>query len=506
MAALFLAAMGAGCVQEPPHAKPLRIGISIPSDLEKPLPDEYPLAFAFLTDLVLAVYSEDAGVGLWTKTEPLYPDHLRLFPAFSFTQERDDGKTFYAELKPNIFFHDGSIATADDVEFSLNRLRDRNFAGKRVKFAKLSSRSFTLSSDRPEYWENIIEVPLKKRARVEGGKSISAGPYIITAVDRERRKVSLKAFEKYVNGHPLAHEVEYRLYNNSQLAMFGFMSDEADFICGLNRGQGKLIGKNHGIRVVGYIAPQIYMLAFNTSSPLMNDILLRKAVSLLMNRHDLVANSDSLEGGAIPSQYQFAMSNPVTNPQADPPSLVKAFKLLQQAGYIRTAKGWEKNGKPIRISVGLFSSLSAYIPEARVIVRWLNDAGLATSFELAKDGDPEVHKSFDILFGWTLDQMEFSQNHIIFTPGENMFNSTDPYPESLLAGVKSAALTAGSKDSIVRKIADLSYSAPLFYPVEYCAGRGNTGYEEMFFRSPIVYSVITRNTPPASLRDTKEPS
>lgn len=150
--------------------------------------------------------------------------------------------------------------------------------------------------------------------------------------------------------------------------------------------------------------------------------------------------------------------------------------------------------------MGLFSSLSVYIPEARIIVKWLTDAGLNSAFELVKDGDRQVHNKFDILFGWTYDQMEFAQNHIIYAPGENMFQSTNPYPEALLAGAKSSSLTTRSKDAIVRKIADLNYSVPLFYPVEYCAGRGDMGYTDMFFRSPIVYSVITGNTPSTSLR------
>lgn len=332
MAALLVAAMGAGCVQEPPHVKPLRIGLSLSPDIPNPSTDEEPLAFGLLTDLFLAVYSEDAGVDLWTKPEPLSPGHLRIFPAFSFVQERDGGRTFFAELKPDVFFHDGSIATADDVEFSLNRSRDSNPANQRVKFAKLSHRTFTLSSDRPEYWENIIDVPLKKRARAEGEKSISAGPYIIRNVDRERRKVRLKAFEKYVNGPPPASEIEYKIYNNSQMAMFGFLEGETDYMCGLNWGQKKLFGENKDVHIVGYLTPMIYMLAFNTSKPPMDDIFVRKAISLLINRRDLIANSDSLRGGAIPSQYQFAMSNPVTKPHADPPSLEEAFKLLQKGG------------------------------------------------------------------------------------------------------------------------------------------------------------------------------
>lgn len=501
--ALLLASMGMSHAHEQPRAKALRIGLPYPSFISNPLPDEEPLAFEFLADLVLGTYSEDVGADWRAKGEPLYLNHQRVFPAFSTAQELDGGKTFFAELKQNVFFHDGSIATVDDVEFSLKRDLKRDPSIRRVKFAKLSHSSFTLSSDRPENWMKVLDAPLKKQART-GEKSVSAGPYVIMDVDRKKRRVSLKAFEKYVNGPPRATEVEYTFYNNSEAAMFGLLDGETDFMCGLRLRQKKMIVGYSDRKVVRYASHDNFMLMFNTAKPPMDDILVRKAISLFLDRQGLVSASESLQGAAIPTQYQFAMSSPVTKPHADPPDPDGASKLLEKAGYIRTVKGWEKDGKPLKLYMLLAEHRTAYIPEARIISKGLNEAGVNVTFDLVpfiNYADRRVFDKFHIMFGASYDKMDFESNSSYFEPGElNVFQPMDPGLATLLAGARSDSLTTSAKEAIIRKVADSTYSAPLFYPVDFCASNGDTGYEDVFFRSPMIFSVINRNAPSAPLQ------
>jgi ABC-type transport system substrate-binding protein len=320
-------------------------------------------------------------------------------------------------------------------------------------------------------------------------------------VDREKRKAHVKAFEKYVNGPPLAPEIEYTFYDNSEKAMFGFLAGEADFMCGLSRGQEKAIGKLPGIRVVKYASLYIYMLAFNTIKPPMDDILARKAISLLIDRQDLVSRSEYWRGGAIPTQYQFAMSPPVTTPQAGSPAPAEAFKLLKKAGYARTTKGWEKDGKPLRISMGLLSITSPYVAEARIIKRWLEEAGFYIDFETSTDSND--YDKYHVSFIQTYDKVDFENNSFEYEPGNswNIFKSTDPAPAILLAGAKSSSITISAKEAVIRKIADYYYSVPLFYSIEYCVGRGSAKYDDVFFRSPMLFSAINRLIPPGPLRD-----
>ena len=503
-AAILIAATGASHAQIQQRSKLLRIGLPFPYPMEYAGPDEEPLAFDKLTDLTLGTYSEVAKGDWKVRGEPLYHTHQRVFPAFSAARELDDGKKFFAELKPNILFHDGSTATVDDVEFSLKRHPDRYPAIGRIKFTKLSSNSFTLSSDRPEYWLKILDTPLKKRMGA-GEKSISAGPYIIASVDRQKKKVRLKAFKQYVNGPPLAPEMEYTFYANPEMAMFGFLEDETDFMCGLSPGQERALGSLIGKIVVRYTSNFSYILAFNAAKPPMDNILVRQAISSLIDRPGLVSKSDALKGEAIPTQYQFVMSPPVTKAYAEPPKEEEAFMRLKKAGYVLTPRGWEKGGKPIKLLMQVPSTLSSCIPEARIIARWLREAGVDTSIEIV-DMDTSYRaniKKSHMVFSWVFDKLEFQKNYTYFEPGgaENLFQSTDPAPAALLAGVKSDSLTPSSKEEIIRQIGSYSYSAPLYYPIEYCAGRGNTGYENIFFRSPFLFSVINRNAPSDQLKN-----
>jgi ABC-type transport system substrate-binding protein len=500
IAVLLLTSMGASHAQEQPQSKPFRLGLPYPTVHVPAQPGMDPLEYEALTDVDLTTYAEDAGAD-WRKKEYLIPfNDQPIFPIFSTAEERDGGRSFYAELKPNALFHDGSIATLDDVEFSLNRFPDRTIAHNNILFTKLSRNSFTLSSHRVENWIRFLNVPLKKRTKAGGG-IVSAGPYIVTSVDMKKRKVRLKAFEKCVSGPPLAPEVEYTLYRNSDKMMFGFLAGEIDFMCGLNYSQEKVLGNIQGRTVMRYADASLVQLVFNTAKSPTDNVLVRKAISLLIDRHALVSRNNTLRN-AIPSQIQFAMSPPVSKPYADPPAPVEAFKLLQKAGYSRTAKGWEKDGMPIRISIEIPTLHSSYISEARLITRWLNEAGLNANLSL-NSGDylHRISSDHHIKISEMHDKFEFSENSELYRPGSssNLFRNTDSEPANMLAGAKSALLTTTSKEAIIRKVAEYYYTVPLFYPVAVCVGKGGTGYEEMFFRSPILHSTMVRTAPPGQL-------
>jgi ABC-type transport system substrate-binding protein len=494
--------MGVSYGQQQPQVKPLRMGLThigylgdVPSDYE-------PLSLPQLTDFSL---KEIIGSiqGELESIEGLHYQYFQpVYPAFSFLQERDGGKVFYAELKPNIYFHDGSLATIDDLEFSLYRNLYRDpFAIKRIKFKRLSAVAFTLSSDRLENWYRLLDTELRKRVGA-GKMSISAGPYIITAVDRAKQKVSLRKFDKYFAGPPLVPEIEYTLYKNSQMAMFGFLANEVDYLCGLNKGQIEAIGNIPNLRVERYTDLYIFALWFNILKPPMDDIRVRKAISLLIDRKSFLTKSDYLRNSIIPTSYQFAMSSPVTKIHADPPNPAEASKLLQEAGYVRKAQGWEKGGKPLHIAMHMHNRQRGYIPEVRMLKKFLEEAGLKVTFEVApfnysNTGATSIPDKYDISFMLDYDKSLFELNAAKYIPGDpnNYYGTMDAAPGNMLAGAKSGSITPGEKEAIIRKVAEYYYEAPLFYLTDYCVGRVGTGYEDLFFSSPFMYSSIIHNTP-----------
>lgn len=498
--ALLVATMGVSYGQQQPQGKPLRIGSASPLSFDGMQANDVPGAPIHLANVSLETVFELAQISQKSNEAILLLKHQIINPPFSYTEERDGGKTFYAELRPNILFHDGSTVTMDDVEFTLQYWNRIPGPFKYLKFKKLSASAFTLSSVKTELWHRILDCDLRKKVgKVE--KPVSAGPYILVSVEKGGKKSRLIAFDKYFLGPPPVREIEYTWYDNLQMAMFGFLAGETDYQCGLNKGQVKDIGKIPGIMVKRYAYCDVFAIWFNLSKPPMDDIRVRKAISLLIDPSALVANSEYLRDSAIPTSYEFATSIPVTKPHTNPPNPAEAYELLKKAGYVRTTKGWAKDGKPIRIVMQTYSRYAHYIPEFRIIKKWLDEAGLSSTIKIMPNSGvrPKNIDEYDLLLIHDYDKLFFFENAARYTPGDpyNYFGSTDPAPANLLAGAKSGSITPGEKEAIIQKLAEYHYTVPLFYTINYCVGRVGAGYEDLFFKSPMVLSAITTPSDPS---------
>ena len=139
------------------------------------------------------------------------------------------------------------------------------------------------------------------------------------------------------------------------------------------------------------LGTELEHIDFNMRNPLLTDINLRKAISLLINRHDLARVTGMPPG--LPMALGFLHPGltglPLRTDRGDilnakvfqhpvwgyAPS--EAIALLQQSGWIReTSKIWTKEGTPLEVDLDTSQVDHMRSETVRTLVRQLTDAGI----------------------------------------------------------------------------------------------------------------------------------
>lgn len=130
--------------------------------------------------------------------------------------------------------------------------------------------------------------------------------------------------------------------------------------------------------------PCARQIEFNTTQPPWDDAALRKAVSLIIDRNQIVAVA--YEGTTTPSSTMFAQFGSMQpfvdavvdagygiSPEAD---VDAARALIEAAGYTLNGDVYEKDGTPLEANIHVNSASTEYTKTIDVVVEQLNRAGI----------------------------------------------------------------------------------------------------------------------------------
>ncbi len=232
-----------------------------------------------------------------------------------------DGKTFTFKLRQGVKFHDGSDFTAEDVVYSVFRIKNpevfeemgapRNLRDS-VGLASFSIVSnveaidpftvrFTLDKFSDKWFNGMLEVrstlyiiPSDKPYEDFLTDPIGTGPYVFDQ-NTPDEKFSLKASPNYWKKDPDGRQlpfldaIEIFIINDNSALLAAFTSGRAlwERPVSANRVAGRaeeLAGQIPGFQLGG-LASTLHSLLFNNRNPVFKDIRLRQAVDLALNRH-----------------------------------------------------------------------------------------------------------------------------------------------------------------------------------------------------------------------------
>jgi peptide/nickel transport system substrate-binding protein len=337
-------------------------------------------------------------------------------------QRSDDGLTYTFTLNDGIKFHDGRPLTSADAKYTLDLVFSSTFA-KSASFnegAGDAKKSYIVSVAAPDAktlvvtltkpWvgllSNLVPIAIIPKDSYEGQKDhpIGTGPFKFVHYDTSQGVVDLEANPDYFQGAPKISSLRVRVISDTNALQAELQSGRVDISplpTSLLPDSIKQLGENPNLKVHQFTGSNLVLLTFNTSSAPMNDVRVRQAICLALNREQMI-NALLLGQGKIAHSILPEASWAYTPGKTYPYDPAAAKKLLDEAGY----KDPDGDGPQMRFPKPLIYRISGSSAQARqfagVIQNYLKEVGVPASIEAAETNthfDELRRGNFQIAYG-----------------------------------------------------------------------------------------------------------
>jgi peptide/nickel transport system substrate-binding protein len=353
-------------------------------------------------DLTSLVYS-----GLMRKTPDgnFIPD---LAESFEVTP---DGINYTFVIKNDAKFQDGKSVTADDVIFTIERIKDpiikspRKMKWDGVSVSKKDDYTvvFTLASPYISFIDNtttgILPSYLWKNVNVNefnlsllNTKAIGSGPYKIKNVLKNKdgvpEKYELVRFNNFSLGKPIIKKVNIISYANERDLVGALLNHSIDQAGGISPEYIESI-KNKNYKVRTATLPRIFGIFFNSNNnKIFNDSAVLKALDKGIDRQYII---DQVLGG-----YGAEIYNPI--PEKIIPSESNreyTNKNIEEANTILDKAGWVLGNDGIRTKGGTTTTNVTKKVKGKTIKQVVKSATPLTrlSFSLTTGDTPELKQT-----------------------------------------------------------------------------------------------------------------
>jgi len=301
-------------------------------------------------DLVSLIYS-----GLMRKDPQggLIPDLAQKY------EVSKDGLNYVFTLKEKNFFHDGKPVTADDIIFTIEKIKDPivkspkkvNWDGVSVSKIDENTIKFTLKQPYASFLENttlgILPAHLWSNSPIEMNDAninpVGSGPYQIQSVTKQTGGLidsfELSSFDKFALGKPYIKNIILNFYPNENDLISALENGDIEQASSITPQNAEILkGKKYLIQ--SSVLPRVFGLFFNQNqNQVFTDKKIVEAINLAIDKDKIV--NDILLG------YGVAIDEPI------PPNMISYQRLKQtnntsaeenfnQAQNILAKDGWVK--------------------------------------------------------------------------------------------------------------------------------------------------------------------
>jgi peptide/nickel transport system substrate-binding protein len=392
----------------------------------------------------------------------------RVVPNLAQSAARD-GDGWRIELQPGVRFGDGSPLDASAVRDALVRStrespRARAQTGQ-IEIDILNAHAVRLRTELPlAAIESVLaEFPLVVY-RVEGERFHFTGPY--RAVEfRRGESLRLEPNPHYRVSANRPPVIVRRVADTQTLAL-GLESGEIDIAFNLAVETLPRLARRTGITVKSTPVAYQYMAFLNTTRPPFDDVRVRRAIDLAVDRAQLV---EAVRGGEI-ATGMYPRFFPFASPERRPTDPVEAAHLLDAAGWLAGANGQRfKDGRPLEFVLTAYPQRPDFLTLAPVLRAQLERLGFRVRLETSEAITPQLQaKRFDMAF-WAMHAAPGGDGAFVF---EQFLRSRGP---TNFAGLADAGIDAA-----------LDRLRPVDAPAARAAGL-RAAEALVFAQAPIVY-------------------
>jgi peptide/nickel transport system substrate-binding protein len=346
----------------------------------------------------------------------------------------DDGTVYTVELVEGVTWHDGEALTADDVVFTYEYFpsnpaasrfaRDLNGVESVEAIDELTV-EITLTAPNPSFpLQALADVPIipehiwadvtTPEEHQFDGPNVGSGPYQITDYS-PNQSYTLEANPDYFRGAPAVDEVVLVVFADDAGALAAMNSGEVDVIFGqIAPEQIDLLQAREGIEILQGPEFTNQLLYYDTQLAPFDDVAVRQAMSLAIDRQDLVDTvflSAATVGNAGWTHPMSPVFNDAVTTEYD---VAAANALLDDAGYSDSDGDGirEYDGQPMSFELLTPSGDSLRLRSAELLSTMLAEIGIAANVSSVEQATWEeaVWPGFDVnqgrnyqlaMWGWS---------------------------------------------------------------------------------------------------------
>lgn len=305
----------------------------------------------------------------------------------------DDGKTYTAELRDGVRWHDGEPVTAEDVLLTISLIKDpavksplaSAFQGVSVRKVDERTVRFSLQESYPPFLSTLTvgilpahlwaEIPPQSIALSERVlRPIGTGPFRFERLKRtefsgEIREYRLARNAQYHRSPPLLDGITFKFFQGQDDLLRALRRHEVDGASLLPPSLVEETARSRAVRIQRLRLPQYFAVFFNQakSSPL-SDPAVRRALAGSTDREKIVA--EALHGEGVRADAPIAEGSTGYAPDlaANAFDIEKAKQNLSEAGWNDPDGNGvlEKDGTPLRFSLAT-SDTPEYVTTANLL-------------------------------------------------------------------------------------------------------------------------------------------
>ena len=404
-------------------------------------------------------------------------DQLGIVPDLAESWDIPNNTTYVFHLRKGVKFHNGRELKASDVQYSLNRVLDPKTASpgqsylstvKSVVVVDPYTVKIILSSPLPSLLDglasnNLAIVP-KEVVEKEGNLqkvAVGTGPFILKEWLPDNSMTLVKNPNYFEKGAPGVDKIIFRVIPEQASLYAGIKSGAIDMA---TISDGAIILqalKDPSVVVLRKPSINLRTFGFNTSRKPFDDVRVRQALALALDRNAIIAAAEFGMGqptGPLPVSVAAWAVPPAQLPLATP-DLPRAKKLLADAGY--------PNGFSFKIVTA--NTYEGGLEVAQVIQSQLAQIGVKADLDVVEWGvyiDRWVKRDFDSMVelrGGSAEPDRFLYRTLYSTGGVNNFLFKDAEVDKLLDQGRTLTKPADRKPVYDKLQALLAEKAPVIF-------------------------------------------
>jgi peptide/nickel transport system substrate-binding protein len=289
------------------------------------------------------------------------------------------GCVYRFTLRKDVRFHDGSLLTSADVQYSLETAKAAGFIGfdaiEKIETGGDYDIWLTLAYPDPEFLPYLTVGIVKADSTNRDKNAIGTGPYYIESYTVQQSLVLRKHAQYWQDNVPHLEKITIVFFADSDALVLGLHGGGIDG-AGLPGSLAQQLSPDHFDIIPGYSA-MVQLLALNNAAPPLNDIRIRQALNYGIDVQEIIDTAFYGKGEpsgsplipGLTAYYEQSLANPYPfNPE-------KARALLSEAGY-------GDGGQKLSLVITVPSNFTMHVDTAQVIAGQLAKIGINVSIQL----------------------------------------------------------------------------------------------------------------------------